>query len=104
MKKNKLKIIETYVYAKTLNLISTNTSTKNQSKEIVAVINSATEMSSYLLSFCENKINSEKLNDVSFLVLKNELESCNYNRSTIDNYLKICTMIKQYNNYVNFVV
>ena len=98
MKIKKLKYIEVYIYAKILNQISLNTKAKDiQSQE---KLDQAKIISKDLLNFCEEKIKKLKLNDVSFLVLKNELENESlYNNSFEKNYKKLCEMLSNYNDY-----
>lgn len=102
MKNKKLKYIEAYIYAKILNQISSNTIAKDiQSQE---KIDNAKAISKNLLIYCEEKINKLKLNDVSFLVLKNELESESLYHNCFDkNYKKICEMLNNYNDYYKII-
>ena len=102
MKKDKLKLIETYIYAKTLNLIS-STPLNVEQNEIANFIKNANNLSLQLLGACENKIIENKLNDYSFLELKNELNSAQVSKNILNNYLKICEMIKKYDTYLSFV-
>lgn len=102
MKNNKLKYIEAYIYAKTLNQISNNTKAKDTESQLKIL--QAIKISEALLLDCEEKINKLKLNDISFLVLKNELEKSNlYNNPFEKNYKKICEMLNNYNNYYSIV-
>ena len=73
MKSGKMKLIETYVYAKTLNEISKSTAMQSPSKQIADLAKNASNMSKMLLDACEQKINSRKLNNASFLLLKQQL-------------------------------
>ena len=102
MKNKKLKYIEAYIYAKTLNQISLNTKAKDvQSQERIT---QAKVISKDLLISCEEKINQLKLNDVSFLVLKNELERENlYHNGFEKNYKKICEMLNNYSTYYKLI-
>lgn len=104
MKKNKLKLIETYVYAKTLNLISEKAQKECPPKQMVETIDNASLMSKILLDACEYKIKSKKMDDSSFCVLKQQLESVDLKNSTITKYLKICEMIKNYNKYLKIAI
>ena len=102
MKNKKLKYIEAYIYAKILNQISSNTTAKDiQSQE---TIERAKIISKNLLTCCEEKIKKLKLNDVSFLVLKNELESESlYHNNFEKNYKKLCEMLNSYNSYYKII-
>lgn len=103
MRKKKLKIIEAYVYAKTLNLISNNTPINNQTLPFAQTLNTANKLSTNLLKCCENKITSLKLNNTSFLLLKMELESVNYSKDPIQNCLKVCKMINEYPTFLSMI-
>ncbi len=104
MRKNKLKCIEAYIYAKTLYLICENTKTTGQIKCIKDAVNKANEMSYELLICCEEKIKVLKLHNNSFLLLKKELEDETiYKNDTLINYTKICEMIKNYDKYLKIV-
>lgn len=104
MHKKKLDIIETYIYAKTLNLISSNQIPKNYGKPIRSVVKNANNLSNNLLVCCEEKLNKYKLNNISLLVLKKELETSIYDKGPIMNFLKICQMIKKYDYYKTLVM
>ena len=99
MRKKKLEIIESYIYAKTLNLISSNAIPQNYGNPMISIVENANNMSKALLSSCEEKLNKYKLNNISLMVLKKELESSNLNQGPIMNFLKICQMIKKYDYY-----
>ena len=103
MKKRKLQLIETYVYAKTLNLISNISDNEFNSQEISEFIENANNLSKALLEACENKIIQNNLNDYSFLELKNELNSATFPQNSLKKYLKVCEMIKKYDLYLSFV-
>lgn len=104
MRNNKIKYIEAYIYAKTLNQITKHTNTNNQSKELSDNINRGFKLSENLLAVCEEKIKKLKLDDLSFLVLKKELEKpTTYENSFSVNYKKICEMLTDYDNYLNIV-
>lgn len=105
MKKNKLKCIEAYIYAKTLNLITNNTPINGQSKSVVDTVNSANLLSKNLLNKCEEKLKILNLYNNSFLVLKKELENVEiYKNASIINYSKICEMIKDYDVHLKAVM
>ena len=92
MNKRKLKHIEDYIFAKTLNLIAKNTIVSRENEENFNLVNQALEMSEMLLEKTCNKITSLKLDDVSFLVLKKELESANIYSNQERNILKLKEM------------
>ena len=92
MRKNKLKCIEDYIFAKTLNLLAKNTHVSRENAEIFQLINYALAQSEQLLIENMNQINKLKLNNVSFLILKNELENANIFNNQERNIEKIKDM------------
>ncbi len=103
MRRRKLNYIEAYIYAKTLYLISSNTEIPQNNQKIMQFIIKTTHLSKKLLSFCENKINKLKLNNASFLLLKQQLEEIDYPHSTLINYSKIKEMLKKYDYYFSLI-
>ena len=103
MRKKKLDIIETYIYAKTLNLISSNELPKNYGASMINIMKNANFLSKELLTCCEEKLNRHKLKNLSFMVLKKELEDSKHNQGPIMNFLKTCQMIKKYDYYKKMV-
>ena len=79
MRKKKLKIIEDYIFAKSLNLLAKNTNVSRENIENFTFLNKVLTISETLLKLAEQKIQKHKLNNVSFLILKNELESIKIN-------------------------
>ena len=99
MRKNKLKVIEAYIYAKTMFLISANTKIETSNKIMGDFVCSANVLSKKLLNVCEEKIKKHKMFDSSFLLLKQNLESGSYNKGFLTNYTTLCKMIKEYSHY-----
>ena len=102
MKKEKLKLIEAYVYAKTLNQISNNTISVCDN-QINSMIEKAKQLSSTLLKNCEQKIIDLNLDNLSFKILKKELESANYKNSFYVNFEKMTSMLENYTHYNNLI-
>lgn len=102
MKKQKLQFIEAYVYAKTLNLLSNNTSF-NSDNHIKNIIEKTKTLSLTLLKNCEQKINDFNLNNLSFEVLKSELENANYKNTFYVNFEKMTNMLENYSYYKNLI-
>ena len=73
MKKEKLKLIEAYVYDKTLNQISNNTISVCDN-QINSMIEKAKQLSSTLLKNCEQKIIDLNLDNLSFTVFMSTLK------------------------------
>ena len=94
MKKSKLKCIEDYIFAKTLNLIAKNTIVSRENQEIFNLVNFALTKSNELLNESLEKINKMKLNDISFLILKKELETANIYSNQERNITKLKEMTK----------
>lgn len=104
MNKTKTKYIEAYIYAKTLNQITKHTPHNNINLSLNNNILRGEKLSNELLEICEEKIKNLKLDDLSFLVLKKELEKpTTYENSFSVNYKKICEMLTDYDNYLNIV-
>ena len=77
MKKQKLLLIESYIYAKTLFIFTNNASIIFHDYSIHLSINNIKTKAKTLLDLCEKKIYELRLNNASFLILKKELESAN---------------------------
>ena len=95
MNKKKIKIIEDYIFAKTLNLIAQNTIVPRENEEISNLISYAKDKSEKLLKLNFIKINKLKLNNLSLLILNKELESANIYNNQEQNILKIKEMLKK---------
>jgi hypothetical protein len=102
MKKEKLKLIEAYVYAKTLNQISNNTISVCDN-QINSMIEKTKQLSSTLLKNCEQKIIDLNLDNLSFKILKKELETANYKNSFYVNFEKMTSMLENYTHYNNLI-
>lgn len=103
MKKTKLKLIESYIYAKTLYML---TKKMNENEDYFSnqnLVNDLITKSKMLLNICEQKIIHLKLNNISFLILKKELESCKIVNNNEIVLKKIREMLKNYSNHFNFV-
>ena len=94
MKKTKLKCIEDYIFAKTLNLLAKNTVVSRENAENFKLLQYSLIKSQELLETSIKKINQQKLNNVSFLVLKQELEQSSIYSNTERNLTKIKEMIQ----------
>jgi len=92
MNKKKLKHIEDYIFAKTLNLIAKNTIVSRENEENFNLVCLSLKKSEELLTASFEKIKELKLDNVSFLVLKKELESANIYSNQERNLLKLKEM------------
>ena len=97
MNKKKLECIEHYIFAKTLNLVAKNTIVSRENTEKYNLVEQALNKSEELLLACEKQINKAKLNDISFLILKKELESANIYNNQERNLKKLKEMINKIN-------
>jgi len=93
MKKSHLECIENYIFAKTLNLIAKNTNVSRENAENYLIVNYALNKSEELLADILKKINKLNLNNISFDVLKKELENANIYSNQEQNLKKIKEML-----------
>ena len=99
MNKKKLKCIEDYIFAKTLNLLAKNTNVSRENAENFNIVNIALNKSEILLKENLKQINKLKLNNVSLLVLKQELETANIYSNSEINLIKLKEMIEKKHLY-----
>lgn len=97
MNKKKLKCIEDYIFIKTLNLIAKNTNVSRENAENFDLVKQALNKSETLLEIQEKQIRALKLNDLSFFVLENELETANIFKDQERNIKKLKEMISKIN-------
>ena len=93
MKKIKLKCIEDYIFAKTLNLLAKNTIVSRENAENFKLVNYAKEKSEELLNLLNAQIKKLKLDNISLWVLNKELESANIYNDNERNLNKIKEML-----------
>ena len=97
MNRKKLKCIDDYIFAKTINLMAKNTNVSRENAENFNLINTVKKQSDNLLIILNKKISSLKLNNISFLVLKKELEDEKLYLDSNKNLNKIKEMLPKLN-------
>jgi len=103
MRKQKLKIIESYIYSKTLFLLCKNTEIPQNNSIIKQFLIKTGKIAEKLHYLCVKKINKLKLNNTSFLLLKQQLENINYKNETLINWSRINNMLKDYDYYFSII-
>ena len=95
MRRRKLKLIEDYIFAKSLNLLAKNTIVSRENIENFNLVTKALIISDNLLIQAKNEIIKNKLNNLSFLILEKELNAINYNKSEDLKLKKIKEMLSK---------
>lgn len=106
MKKQELDLIECYVYANQIEGLSSCVLLQNfDSNKYVADFGCFSEnLSKKLLKKCEKKIKKNKLNSISFLVLKKELSCFKFYKNPEQNLTALCHMLEKYSFYENLLL
>ena len=97
MRRKKLKYIEDYIFAKSLNLLVKSTNVSRENIKKAPFLSKALDISKQLLEQSERQIKINKLNDISFLLLKEELESIKFNQDDEYKINKIKSMLTNIN-------
>ena len=105
MKKQELELMEIYVYANHIDGLSSCIIEQNLNNNfyIENFGNFAKNLSSTLLKKCEKKIKRKKLNTLSFLILKKEISSFKFYKTSEKNLNDLCFLLEKYKYYENML-
>lgn len=105
MKKEKLKLIDAYIFAKKMNILASSLCEENNSEYVKNFVFYTKKLSTSFLKNCEEKIRRANIYDGSFLYLRSELRVMQVNGLSKDAKLNIlCSMsqnLKEYSSIFN---